>query len=494
MSMDNPSPTPPPENAATPPQPQQPTGGPPQPQGGPPRPGAPRPRGDKPFPDRWKGGKPGQDRPKGENAGPMEKKREFGAFKPSKRALDADIEAELNAAMGSVELSGLTVEQPRAGGPKVPGQKKTGTIVGIHGKDVFVDTGGRSQGVLPLQQFEGKTPKVGDTVEFDVERYDSASGILVLTMEGAVQQVSDWSSLSVGMIVEVKVTGLNKNKTGLQIEVNGIRGFLPASQLDLGRVEQLEAYENQRVKVEVVELDPAERNLIVSRRIILERERQAKAAEFWQTIAEGQIKQGLVKSVKPFGAFVDLGGADGLLPIGELSWQRVSNVEDVLKPGQMVEVKVARVDHENRKISLSLRALHGNPWDDFAKDHRPGVRMRGKVTRIMEFGAFVELVPGIEGLIHISELSTSRVRRVQDVVSEGQEVLVQIINIDTEARRIALSLKSIAAEAEDAEDAKAEEERQGDLKEAAERMANRKPSNPNLRGGIGGGQMKFDLG
>jgi small subunit ribosomal protein S1 len=421
----------------------------------------------------------------------------FGAFKPSKRDLDAQIEADLAQALEGISTgmsSALTADQTNPKAPTLPGQKRKGTVVGVHGKDVFVDTGGRSQGVLPIQQFEGRTPAIGETVEFDVDRYDSANGILLLTMTGAVQHVADWSGLSVGTVVEAKVTGTNKNKTGLTVEVGGIKGFLPASQLDLYRVEQIEAFEGQRLKVEVVEVDPAERNLIVSRRIILERERQEKAEKFWQTVQEGQTVTGIVKSVKPFGAFVDLGGADGLLPIGELSWQRVNNVEEILKVGQSVEVQIARVDHELRKLSLSLRALHGNPWDDFAEDHRPGSRVRGKVTRIMDFGAFVELTPGIEGLIHVSELSTSRVRRVQDVVKEGQEVLVEILTLDPQQRRIGLSLKTIAAEAEDEAEAKSEAERQADRKEAEERMANRKPSNPNLRGGIGAGPLRFGEG
>jgi small subunit ribosomal protein S1 len=294
------------------------------------------------------------------------------------------------------------------------------------------------------------------------------------------------------MIVEARVTDTNKNKTGLMVEVNGIRGFLPASQLDLHRVENLDQFVNQRLKVMVTEVNPQERNLIVSRRAVLERERQQKAEQFWATLEEGKIFQNvIVKSVKPFGAFVDLGGADGLIPISELSWSRVDKVEDVLQPGQLVDVKVMRIDPDTRKIGLSLRALRGNPWDEFAANHRPGTRMQGKVTRITDFGAFVELVPGIEGLAHISELSTQRVRRVRDVVSEGQTVGVQILSIDPEQRRIALSLKAIAAEAEAEAEEAAEAEEQSNLEAAYERMANR-PTNPNLRGGIGSNRVQFE--
>jgi small subunit ribosomal protein S1 len=417
--------------------------------------------------------------------------RDFAANKPNTRDLDAMIEAELAQSMAGFDVE-TAVAQEAAKPAQPAGQRKKGRVVGIHGKDVFIEVpGGRSQGVLPLEQFEGTPPKIGQEVEFDIERYDAANGLLVLTREGSAQVVTDWSSIALHMIVEARVTGTNKNKTGLTVEVNGIKGFLPASQLDLYRVEDIEQFNNQRMKVEVVELDPSERNLIVSRRSILERERQQKAEEFWKTIAEGQVRKGIVKSVKPFGAFVDLGGADGLIPISEFSWQRVNDLSGLVQVGQEVQVLVSRVDHDARKIGLSLKQLTTSPWDEFATRVKAGARLTGKVTRVAEFGAFVELEPGVEGLIHVSELSNQRVRRVRDVVSEGQSVEVEILNVDPGARRIALSLKRIAQEKEDAEDAAETAEREADLKAAQEAMANR-PVNPNLRGGIGGSPIKYD--
>jgi len=506
------APKPPPEQAVPPqPAPAPAAGGEPRPgpAAGRPGPGGPgagpggagRRFGNRPFPGGGGGGGPRgprefKPRPDGSNP-PALDKADFGAYKPNKRDLDKAIEDELNAALaGAVDLKGsLEAPQPKPSAPGVPGQRKKGTVVGVHGKDVFVDVpGGRSQGVLPLQQFEGQPPRVGDVVEFDIEGYDPANGLLKLTREGAAQVVTDWSSVSYGMVVEARVTDVNKNKTGLMVEVSGIRGFLPASQLDLYRVENLDQFVNQRLKVMVTEVAPEERNLIVSRRALLERERQQKAEQFWATLEEGKVFTGvIVKSVKPFGAFVDLGGADGLIPVSELSWGRVENPEEVVKPGQLVDVKVLRIDPENRKIALSLKALRGNPWDEFAANHRPGSRVSGKVTRIADFGAFVELVPGIEGLIHVSELSTQRVRRVRDVLSEGQQVEVQIQSIDPDARRISLSLKAVAAEAESAANEAAEAEKKSDLQAALERMANR-PTNPNLRGGIGSNRVQFGGG
>lgn len=456
----------------------------------PPRPGPPRPDGpSRPFPQ---GVRPPREKPLNPGGAPPVL-RDFATAKPNSRELDALIEAELNQAMAGFDPSAtVSAELPTRRPTSVPaGQRKKGRIVGIHGKDVFVEIpGSRSQGVLPLAQFEGTLPRIGDEVEFEVERYDPADGLFVLTRHGAAQIVSDWSSLSPHMIVEARVTGTNKNKTGLTVEVHGIRGFLPASQIDLHRVEDLDQFVNQRFKVEVIELDPEERNLVVSRRAVLERERKEQADRFWAEIAEGQVRTGVVKSVKPFGAFVDLGGADGLIPTSEFSWQRVNNLEDYVRVGQEVQVIVNRVDREARKISLSLRQLTTDPWQDFATRVRPGTRVTGRVSRITDFGAFVELEPGVEGLIHISELSPQRVRRVRDVVTEGQTVTVEVLSIDPGSRRIALSLKSIAQEAAEAAAAAEEAERQADLRAAEERMANR-PVNPNLRGGIGRNPVRF---
>ncbi|HXD87763.1 MAG TPA: S1 RNA-binding domain-containing protein [Urbifossiella sp.] len=459
----------------------------------PPQPGARRPGGaSRPFSQN----KPRADRPVNPGGKPqLLDKKDFVGAKPNNRELDKLIEDELNQAMAGFDVT-RTVEvepKPANAAPQQGGRKK-GTIVGIHGKDVFVEVpGGRSQGVLPIMQFEDVPPKIGDIVEFEVERYDSANGLLLLTREGSTQVVHDWSSVTYGMFVEVKVTGTNKNKTGLTIEVNGIRGFLPASQLDIYRVENIEQFVNQRLKVMVAEVNPAERNLIVSRRAVIERERQVKAEEFWKTIAEGQVKTGIVRSVKPFGVFVDLGGADGLIPVSEISWQRVDDPNSLLKVGDSVEVKVSRIDFDARKIGLSLRAMVRSPWDDFAEQTKTGARLIGKVTRIAEFGAFVELAPGVEGLIHVSELSTQRVRRVRDIVTEGQSVEVEILSVDPAARRIGLSLKKLAREKEEAEDAAEEAERLGDIAAADERLTNR-AVNPNLRGGIGAAPVDFGKG
>ncbi len=419
---------------------------------------------------------------------------DFGANKPNARELDKLIEDELAQAMEGFDVAASVAKQESVQKPQAPSKtasgRKTGVVVGVHNNDVFVEVpGGRSQGVLPLQQFEGRRPAIGESVEFDIDHYDSANGLLILTREGSAQSVQDWSQITYGLIVEARVTGTNKNKTGLTVEVSGIKGFLPASQLDLYRVEDISQFVNQRIKVMVAEVNPAERNLIVSRRAVLEREKQQKAEEFWKTIQEGQVRRGVVRSVKPFGAFVDLGGADGLIPASEFSWQRVNDLNEYVKIGQEVEVLINRIDFEARKIGLSMKQLTVSPFEEFANRVKAGARVKGKVSRIADFGAFVELEPGVEGLIHVSELSTQRTRRVRDVVEEGQVVEVEILSVDPGARRIALSLKRIAAEKDLAEEAAEQAEHEADMKAAEEAMASR-PVNPNLRGGIGS-QIKF---
>ena len=455
----------------------------------PPRPGTPGPRGQRPFPRG--------ERPRVDGSKPPElDKRDFATSRPNTRELDQSIEAELAAAMAGFDVSGSMARVETAAPARTPGtsSRKTGTIVSIHGKDVFVDIpGGRSQGVLPIQQFEGNPPRIGDTVEFEIERYDAANGLLLLTMEGAAQAVTDWSSVARGMVVEARVTGVNKNSTGLLVEVNGIKGFMPASQIDLYRTENIAALINQRLKCVVTEVEPSERNLLVSRRALLERDREQQREQFWATIEEGQVRTGIVRGIKPFGAFVDLGGADGLIPVSEMCWGRVADPSEVVQIGQRVEVIVNRLDREARKIGLSLRAMVRSPWAEFAETHKVGSRLPGTVTRLTDFGAFVELAPGIEGLVHISELSTQRVRRVRDILQEGQSIEVEILSIDIEARRMSLSLKSLQAQAEAATAAEVEAEEAEDRRQAEEWMVQRQ-ANPNLRGGIGSQRVQFDRG
>src|SRR5438105_399315 len=393
---------------------------------------------------------------------------------PRMRDLDAEIQSELEEMMSGLsdkELYGEPEKATQPGAAAEPGPKKA-RVIAVHAPDVFLDVpGGRSQGVLPLQQFEEGPPAIGTEVLVSIEGYDQANGLLLLARQGAAV-VADWSTVAPGMIVEARV--LSTNKGGLTVDVNGIRGFMPVSQIDLYRVEDTEQFVNQRLRCVVTDVDPAERNLVVSRRALQEKEREEAREKLWLELAEGQTREGIVRSIKDFGAFVDLGGVDGLLHVSEMSWSRVEKADQLVKVGQKVTVLVLKIDPERRKISLGLKQLTASPWDNVGLTFPEGTVARGKVTRLADFGAFVELEPGIEGLIHISELAPQRVRRVADVVQAGQDVQVMVLAIDKDQRRISLSLKAALPKEAEPE----EEEEELPLKPP-------RPRTTPLRGGIG---------
>jgi ribosomal protein S1 len=375
---------------------------------------------------------------------------------PRMRDLDAEIQSELEEMMSGLSDKEIYGEPERAtqrGAAAEPGPKKA-RVIAVHSPDVFLDVpGGRSQGVLPLQQFEEGPPAIGTEVLVSIEGYDEANGLLLLARQGAAV-VADWSTVAPGMIVEARV--LSTNKGGLTVDVNGIRGFMPVSQIDLYRVEDTEQFVNQRLRCVVTDVDPAERNLVVSRRALQEKEREEAREKLWLELAEGQTREGIVRSIKDFGAFVDLGGVDGLLHVSEMSWSRVEKADQLVKVGQKVTVLVLKIDPERRKVSLGLKQLTASPWDSVGLTFPEGSVARGKITRLADFGAFVELEPGIEGLIHISELAPQRVRRVADVVQAGQEVQVMILAIDKDQRRISLSLKAALPKEAEPEEEEAE--------------------------------------
>jgi small subunit ribosomal protein S1 len=279
--------------------------------------------------------------------------------------------------------------------------------------------------------------------------------------------------------VEARVTGHNAG--GLECEVNRLRGFIPVSQISLYRVENLEEFVDQKFTCLVTEANPQRRNLVLSRRAVLEREREEARATILESLAPGQVREGVVRKVLDFGAFVDLGsGVDGLLHVSQLGWGRVKHPSEVVQEGQKISVRVDKVDRESRKISLSYRDLLENPWTGADRKYVVNTVVRSKVVKIMEYGAFVELEPGVEGLVHISELSHKRVPRVSDVVKEGDEIDAVVLSVDPKAQRISLSMKNVnpPPEAEAAAPAPAAEE------PPAKPKPPRQPARP-LKGGLG---------
>ncbi len=253
-----------------------------------------------------------------------------------------------------------------------------------------------------------------------VQRLNADDGLYDLRLPEAAADVSDWADLNEGMLVEAQVTGHNTG--GLECEVNHIRGFIPISQVAIYRVEDLAQFVGQRMTCLITEANPMRRNLVLSRRDVLEREKEEARQKLLDSLQPGQVHEGVVRKLMDFGAFVDIGGVDGLVHVSQLAWNRVSHPREVLAEGQKIQVKIEKIDRTTGKIGLSYRDLLENPWTGAAGKYPPNSVVHGKVTKLMEFGAFVELEPGVEGLVHISELSHKRVWRASDVVHAGDEI------------------------------------------------------------------------
>ena len=415
---------------------------------------------------------------------------------PLKRQWDDELEAEMEAALSGFDPKTFdmarerpkTTDRAQVGGRDRGQEARKGTSIGrvisVRGRSLFVDLGGKSEGVIPLDQFEGEIPAPGSQIEVIVDRFDTSEGIVHLRLKGAAIEAS-WENLRKGVIVEARGTKVIKG--GLEVDVDGIRGFIPISQIDLSRVEDAAAYVNQKFKAIVTEANQREKNLVISRRDLLEQERAEQREKTWAELEVGQVREGTVRSIKDFGAFVDLGGVDGLLPIGEMSWSRIQKVDDLVKTGDKVQVKVIKIDPVARKLTLGLKQLTPSPWEKAESKYPRGLMIPGKVTKLMEFGAFVELEPGIEGLIHITELSPTRVRRIADIVQAGQEVEVRILKVEPELKRIALSLLPAKGK-----ETAAKDDDDDDEEEAAETPTAPKPERKiPLKGGLGDKDPRF---
>ena len=402
--------------------------------------------------------------------------------------LDADIEAQIEAAMSSPE-SEPAAPVPAAGdgeeatgldesGLPVEGTRLKGTVQSVDGDNVFLDVGLRVSAVVTLRQFpQDKQPSAGDTIEVVVEGTDGDDSLITTNLPSGTRRIAgNWDDLAAGQVVECLVTKTNKG--GLEVTVSNLRGFLPASQIDLGYIEDTEVFVGQKLRVQVTEVNKKKRNLVLSRRVLLQAEREAAGAEFWQQIAEGQTYTGTVKTLKDYGAFINIGPVDGFLHIGEISWSRVSHPRDVLMEGQTIEVKVIKVDHDKKRIGLGMRQLSQNPWLVATEKYAADRTVSGTVTRVADFGAFVELEPGIEGLVHISELAWRRVKSTADVLSVGQTEEFKVLEVDANRKRISLSLKQTQEKPESAKPEPRAEEAPAEARPVRQ-------SPKNLKGGTG---------
>lgn len=331
-----------------------------------------------------------------------------------------------------------------------------GTVVKITSDEVLLDIGGKSEGIIPANElaYSKVDPRElvneGDELLVEVIKEDK-EGNIILSRRRAIEDEA-YEKLAKaqeeGTIINAKVVEVVKG--GLVVDV-GTRGFVPASQIDRAYVEDLNQYLHQELRLKVIELNREKKKAVLSQREVLEAEYQEQKKALWAELAEGQVRRGVVKRLVDFGAFVDIGGVDGLLHISEMSWTHVKKPSDVVNIGDEVEVYVLKADQENERISLSLKKLLKSPWQIAEEKYQVGSVCEGKVVRIVPFGAFIEIEPGVDGLAHISQLSTKRVNKVEDVLSVGDVVKAKILEIDPERQRIGLSLKELETDKEEAE-------------------------------------------
>jgi small subunit ribosomal protein S1 len=343
------------------------------------------------------------------------------------------------------------------------GQLVEGKVVRIDKDEVLLDIGFKSEGVVPSRELSirndvdpSEVVSLGDVVEALVLTKEDKEGRLILSKKraqyerawGKIEEIKEAEGVVTGPVIEVV-------KGGLIIDI-GLRGFLPASLVELRRVRDLAPYVGRQLEAKIIELDKNRNNVVLSRRAWLEETQREQREDFLTNLKPGEVRRGVVSSVVNFGAFVDLGGMDGLVHVSELSWKHVDHPGSVVNVGDEIEVQVLEVDHDRERISLSLKATQQDPWQEFAGAHRVGELVYGRVTKLVPFGSFVQVGEGIEGLVHISEMSAHHVDLPEQVVTPGEELWVKIIDLDLQRRRISLSIKQaaeggvVAAEYQDA--------------------------------------------
>ena len=326
------------------------------------------------------------------------------------------------------------------------GEIVRGVVLRLDEKEVLVDVGFKSEGVIALSEFpDPSSIKVGDTIEVFLEKMENQDGLVVLSKQRA-DFVRVWDRVKEaydeGKVVEGKL--VRKIKGGVVVDLYGVEAFLPGSQIALRQVQNVDALLGQPVSVKIIKLNKRRRNIVVSRRAVLEEERDRMKATILKDLAKDQIREGQVKNITDFGAFVDLGGIDGLLHITDMSWGRVSHPSELVKIGDRVRVKVLNFDPEKERISLGLKQLEAYPWEGVEDKYKVGDRVKGKVVSITDYGAFVELEKGVEGLIHVSEMSWTRhVRHPSKVVNIGDMIEAVVLKVDKANEKISLGLKQV---------------------------------------------------
>ncbi len=370
---------------------------------------------------------------------------EFGSFNDAGEYIPRTIvENDLGATSFADAIDGTIVEFD-------DGDLVSGTVVRIDRDEVLLDIGFKSEGVIPSRELSirnavdpSEVVELGEEIEALVLQKEDQDGRLVLSKKraqyekawGKIEEIKDSEGVVSGPVIEVV-------KGGLIIDI-GLRGFVPASLVELRRVRDLDPYIGMELEAKIIELDKNRNNVVLSRRAWLEETQKEQREEFLDNLLPGEKRSGVVSSVVSFGAFVDLGGMDGLIHVSELSWKHVDHPSSVVTVGDEVDVEVLEVDRERERISLSLKATQQDPWQEFADGHKVGELVYGRVTKLVPFGSFVQVGDGIEGLVHISEMSAHHVELPEQVVTPGEELWVKIIDLDLQRRRISLSIKQAA--------------------------------------------------
>src|SRR5690349_8139435 len=330
------------------------------------------------------------------------------------------------------------------------GQVVHGTVVRVDKDEVLVDIGYKSEGVIPVAELSIRRSVnpadevgLGDEIDALVLTKEDAEGRLILSKKRARFEMA-WKAIERAAESEDPVTGkvIEVVEGGLILDL-GVRGFLPASLVDIRRVQDLDEFLGQELRTKVIELNRSRNNVVLSRRAVLEEERKEQRQQILDRLQPGDVVEGEISNIVDFGAFVDLDGMDGLIHISELSWSHVNHPSEVLEIGQTVKVKVLDIDRERQRISLGLKQTQSDPWQQVLEHYHEEDVVEGRVTKVVTFGAFVEILPGVEGLVHISELAQHHVENPREVVSQGDQVNVRILEVDAERRRLSLSLKRI---------------------------------------------------
>ena len=336
-------------------------------------------------------------------------------------------------------------EQSHTHKPEAGGQGLTGTVIAVSPEQVFIDIGQKIEGVMPVADFrdpDGKVSvRVGDQFPVSIKGRNEEGYIELSKVR--VERPKDWSSLEAAFNEKRSIAGVVSGvvKGGLSVDV-GVRAFMPASRSGAKDVPEMEKLVGQEITCRIIKLDVADEDVVVDRRVVLEEEEARARQKLFTDLQEGAVMHGTVRSLTDYGAFVDIGGVDGLLHVADISWGHVNKPADVLSVGQELDVKILKVDPAKRRIALGLKQLQPHPWEQIGEKYKTGDRVRGTVTRVTDFGAFVELEPGVEGLIHLSEMSWSKkARKPSDVVKPGDSVEAAVLHVNPGERRISLGLK-----------------------------------------------------